>query len=180
MEVPLLVTDFLDRAVRIYPDKLAIVDGDRRYTYREFNERVDRLSNALLDLGLRQGDRVCMLSPNSHFYLESFYAAAQTGIILVPLNYRLVAADHQYILNHSGVPAVLVDWEYTAVVDDIRQECERSGRVVELKIPRQGEQDVGACFVRYAELADAARARESLHKRQFDGNTVTAIHVDSF
>ena len=70
MEVPLLVTDFLDRAVRIYPEKLAIVDGDRRYTYREFNERVDRLSNALLDLGLRQGDRVCMLSPNSHFYLE--------------------------------------------------------------------------------------------------------------
>ena len=122
MEVPLLVTDFLDRAVRIYPDKLAIVDGDRRYTYRKFNERVDRLSNALLDLGLRQGDRVCMLSPNSHFYLESFYAAAQTGIILVPLNYRLVAADHEYILNHSGVTAVLVDWEYTAVVDEIRDQ----------------------------------------------------------
>ena len=90
MEVPLLVTDFLDRAVRISPEKLAIVDGDRRYTYREFNERVDRLSNALLDLGLRQGDRVCMLSPNSHFYLESFYATAQVGIIIVPLNYRQI------------------------------------------------------------------------------------------
>ena len=52
MEVPMLITDFLDRAVRLYPDKVAIVDGGQRFTYREFNERVDRLSNALLDLGI--------------------------------------------------------------------------------------------------------------------------------
>ncbi len=122
MEVPLLVSDFLDRAVRLYPDKVAVVDGDQRITYREINERVDRLSHALLDLGIERGDRICMLSPNSHFYLESFYAAAQVGIILVPLNYRLVAADHEYILNHSGVSAVLVDWEYTDVVDEIRDQ----------------------------------------------------------
>ena len=120
MEVPMLVTDFLDRAVRLYPEKVAIVDGDQKFTYREFNERVDRLSNALLALGLERGERVCMLSPNSHFYLESFYATAQIGLVLVPLNYRLVAADHEYILNHAGVSAVLVDWEYTEVVDEIR------------------------------------------------------------
>ena len=84
MEVPMLITDFLDRANRLYPDKVAIVDGARRFTYREFKERVDRLSNALLDLGIERGDRVCILSPNSHFFLESFYATAQTGIILVP------------------------------------------------------------------------------------------------
>lgn len=122
MEVPMLVTDFLDRAVRLYPDKVAVVDGDLRLTYREINERVNRLSNALLDIGLERGDRVCMLSPNSHFYLESFYATAQVGLVLVPLNYRLVAADHKYILNHAGVSAVLVDWEYTDVVDEIRAE----------------------------------------------------------
>lgn len=118
----MLVTDFLDRAVRLYPDKIAVVDGDLRLTYREINERVNRLSNALLDIGLERGDRVCMLSPNSHFYLESFYATAQVGLVLVPLNYRLVAADHKYILNHAGVSAVLVDWEYTDVVDEIRAE----------------------------------------------------------
>jgi fatty-acyl-CoA synthase len=121
MEVPLLVTDFLKRAVRLYPDKTAVVDGDLRLSYRELEERVDRLSNALLDLGLERGDRVCILSPNSHFFLESFYATAQIGIVLVPLNYRLVAADHEYILNHAGVSAVLVDWEYTPVIDEIRE-----------------------------------------------------------
>ena len=120
MEVPLLVTDFLSRAVRLYPDKVAIVDGPQRLTYRELAERVDRLSNALLALGLVRGDRVCILSPNSHFFLESFYATAQVGLVLVPLNYRLVAADHEYILNHAGVSAVLVDWEYTPIVDEIR------------------------------------------------------------
>jgi len=120
VEVPMLITDFLDRAVRLYPDKLAVVDGPHRQSYRELAERVDRLSNALLGLGLTRGDRVCILSPNSHFFLESFYATAQVGLVLVPLNYRLVAADHEYILNHAGVSAVLVDWEYTPVVDEIR------------------------------------------------------------
>jgi fatty-acyl-CoA synthase len=122
MQVPLLVDDFLRRSARIYADKTAIVDGDRRYRYRELQERVHRLSNALLSLGIRQGDRVCILSPNSHFFLESFYATSQIGAILVPLNYRLVPADHAYILGHAGVKAALVDWEYTSVIDEIRAE----------------------------------------------------------
>jgi len=120
MQVPLLVTDFLRRASSSYPDKLAIVDGEKRYTYADFQRRVHQLSHALQGLGLERGDRVCILSPNSHFFLESFYATSQIGITLVPLNYRLTAADHEYILNHAGVRAVLVDWEYTSVVDTIR------------------------------------------------------------
>ena len=120
MEVPLLVNEFLRRAVRLYPDKLAVVDEDRRFTYREFQARANRLSNALLGLGVRRGERVCILSPNSHFFLESFYGTSQIGAILVPLNYRLAATDHEYILNHAGVTAVLVDYEYTGVVDEIR------------------------------------------------------------
>src|SRR5258706_211485 len=120
MEVPLLVDDFLRRASQLYPGKLAIVDGAKRFTYGEFAERVNRLSHALLRLGVRPSDRVCILSPNSHFFLESFYGTSQIGAILVPLNYRLTAADHEYILNHAGVRVVLVDHEYTKVVDEIR------------------------------------------------------------
>ena len=120
MEVPLLVDDFLRRAVQVYPDKTAIVDGELRFSYRQLQARVHQLSNALLSLGLVAGDRVCILSPNSHFFLESFYATSQIGVILVPLNYRLTSAEHEYILEHAGVRAVLVDWEYTGVVDEIR------------------------------------------------------------
>jgi fatty-acyl-CoA synthase len=120
MEVPLLVNDFLRRAATLYPDKTAVVDGTLRLTYAAFAERVYRLANALTDLGIRKGDRVCILSPNSHFFLESFYGTSLIGAILVPLNYRLVATDHEYILNHAGVGTLLVDHEYTAVIDGIR------------------------------------------------------------
>ena len=122
MEVPLLVNDFLRRAVQLYPNKTAIVDGSRRFSYSQFQERVHRLSNALLGLGVRPGDRVCILSPNSHYFLESFFGTSQIGAVLVPLNYRLVAADHAYILDHAGVRIVLADAEYTRVVDEIRDQ----------------------------------------------------------
>jgi len=120
VEVPLLLTDFLRRAAKLYPGKEAIVDGPDRFTYAEFQGRCNQLAHALTALGVEQGDRVCILSPNSHYFLESFYGVAQIGAILVPLNYRLIGADHEYIINHAGVKAVLVDYEYTGVIDEIR------------------------------------------------------------
>ncbi len=120
MEVPLLVNDFLRRAAKLYPNKLAIVDGPDRFTYRQFRDRVNQLAHGLISLGIQKGDRVCILSPNSHYFMESYYGVTQIGAILVPLNYRLVASDHEYIINHAGVKAVLVDYEYTKVVDEIR------------------------------------------------------------
>ncbi len=120
MEVPLLVDDFLRRPALLYPEKLAIVDGPLRFSYRQYQQRVHQLAHALTKLGIRQGDRVCILSPNSHFFMESFYATSLLGAILVPLNYRLVPEDHAYIINHAGVKAVLVDYEYTEVLDSIR------------------------------------------------------------
>ncbi len=120
MEVPLLINDFLRRAAKLYPNKVAIVDGANRYTYADYQARVNQLGHALLSIGVKPGDRVCILSPNSHYFMESYYAVTQIGAILVPLNYRLVASDHEYIINHAGVTTVLVDYEYTAVVDGIR------------------------------------------------------------
>ena len=120
MEVQLLINEFLHRASRVYAEKTAIVDGDKRFTYREFQQRVNRLSNALLDLGVKKGDRVCILSPNSHFFLESIYGTSQIGAVLVPLNYRLVPEDHEYILNHAGVKVLLVDREQAPIIDEIR------------------------------------------------------------
>lgn len=120
MYVPLLVNEFLQRAASLYPDKVAIIDGDQTYTYREFQKRANRLSQALLTVGVGKGDRVCILSPNSHFFLESFYGVSQIGAVLVPLNYRLVAADHEYIIDHAGVKVLLVDYDYVDVIESIR------------------------------------------------------------
>jgi fatty-acyl-CoA synthase len=120
MEVDLLIGDFLRRAAKLYPNKTAIVDGPHRFTYAQFRDRVNQLGNALVGLGVQPGDRVCILSPNSHYFLESYYGVAQIGAILVPLNYRLVAADHEYIINHAGVKVVVADPEYTRIVEEIR------------------------------------------------------------
>ncbi len=122
MQVPLLVDDFLTRSAHLYPSKTAIIDGDLRFSYADYQVRVHQLANALLQKGISQGDRVCILSPNSHYFLESFYATSLIGAVLVPLNYRLVAEDHQFIINHAGVKAVLVDYEYIALLDDIRDQ----------------------------------------------------------
>jgi len=120
VQVPLLVNDFLHRAVQLYPDKIAVVDGDQRFSYDVFGQRVNRLANALARLGIGKGDRVGIVSPNSHFFLESFYGTSLLGAILVPINYRLNSAEHEYILEHAGVKVLLADWEHTEALDALR------------------------------------------------------------
>src|ERR671923_2902846 len=109
---PLLPLMFLHRAARLFPDKVAVVDGEQRYAYRTLSARVNRLSNALGQMGVRQGDKVAVLSPNSHRMLEAFFAVPQLGAVLTPLNYRLTTPEFAYILDHSETRVVLVDWEY--------------------------------------------------------------------
>ena len=120
MKVPLLVNDFLRRVNKLYPDKTGIVDGAKRFTYRQLHARVNQLAHALLRLGVKRGDRVCMLSPNSHYFLEAFFGVSQVGAILVPLNYRLAPEEHEYILNHAGVKVVLADYDQVRAVEPIR------------------------------------------------------------
>ena len=81
------------RARRLYPEREAVVDGPLRLTYRAFFGRCDRWSAALQRLGIRPGDRVAYIAPNTHAHLEAYYAAPQIGAIIVSINYRLNAAD---------------------------------------------------------------------------------------
>jgi len=174
MQVPLLVNDFLRRAADLYPEKVAIVDGERRYTYRDFQARANQLSRALTRLGIQKGDRVCILSPNSHFFLESFYGTSQIGAVLVPLNYRLVAADHEYILNHAGVKAVLVDWEYTALVDEIRDNLDG----VEHWIEARDDGPASAGWTSWNELL-AGSSAEAFDPLPLDENELVSINYTS-
>lgn len=109
---PLLPVQFLRRAARLFPDKMAVIDGTHRHTYRQLEERVHRLSNALRQRGIGKGDKVAVLSPNSHRMLEAFFAVPQIGAVLTPLNYRLATPDFEYILDHAEAKALLIDWEY--------------------------------------------------------------------
>ena len=120
METPLTPLEFMRRARRLYAHREAVVDGADRWTYGEFFDRCDRWSSALQGLGVKQGDRVAYIAPNTHAQLESFYAVPQLGAVLVPINFRLVADDFRYMIQHSGATVVCVSAEYLDAVDSIR------------------------------------------------------------
>ncbi len=93
---------FLRRSASMYPDKTAVVHGTRRYTYRDFEERVNRLASRLRSGGLQKHDRVAFLCPNIPAMLEAHFAVPAAGGILVAINTRLNAYEIGYILQHCG------------------------------------------------------------------------------
>lgn len=122
MNVPLILTQFLDRAVKLYGDKKAIINEDQVYTYQELNDRVNQLSYGLKALGISKGDRVAYLAPNTLEMLEGFYGVFQLGAIMVPLNIRLTPQDYLYILNHSESKVLFVDAELYHLIEPIRKQ----------------------------------------------------------
>jgi len=161
MELPLTPLEFARRARRLYPEREAVVDGDLRLTYREFFERCDRWSAALQKLGVRPGDRVAYISPNTHAQLESFYAVPQIGAIVVPINYRLTPADFTYLIQHSGAKVVCAHSDYLDAVDSIRGELPDVQAFVALESPRAGWLDYEALLGASPAAFDRPEIRET-------------------
>ncbi len=113
---------FLQRSALVFPEKIAIVHGDRRYTYSEFEERVNRLASNLRNVGLQKHDRVAFLCPNTPAMLEAHYAVPAAGGILVAINTRLNSQEIDFILRHSGAKFLFVDVELQPLVEPINLE----------------------------------------------------------
>jgi fatty-acyl-CoA synthase len=140
MFVPLSPLEFKRRAARLYGEKTAVVDGDRRFTYGQFAERTNRLANGLLDLGLSPGDRVAFLAYNSYPLLEGYYGVLEVGGVLLPLNIRLSPGEITYILNDAGAAYLFADADFAPVVDAIWPSLERKPGVVWLSSHPDGRQ----------------------------------------
>ena len=109
---------FLKRSAYMFPDKEAVVYGGLRRSYRELGERVNRLASRLRETGLRKGDRVAFLCPNTPPLLEAHFAVPAAGLVLVAINTRLSADEISYILDHSGSKLLFVDHELEHLVAD--------------------------------------------------------------
>src|SRR2546422_624231 len=107
---------FLRRSAYVFPDALAVVHGERRYTYRQFEERVNRLASGLRAAGLRHLDRVAFICPNTPAMLEAHFGVPAAGLVLVPINTRLNSDEIGYILKHSGAKFAFVDHELEGLV----------------------------------------------------------------
>ncbi|MDN7228048.1 long-chain-fatty-acid--CoA ligase [Planococcus sp. N064] len=114
--------DWKRRAIKYYPEKIAVIDEDKRFTYKEFGKRTDQLSIALHNAGIQAGDHVAVMLPNTHYMLECFYGICQLGAVMVPLNYRLTAKDLEYIINHSDAKMLIVDAEFGKLIEDIQDQ----------------------------------------------------------
>ncbi|MGH3362517.1 MAG: fatty acyl-CoA synthetase [Nocardioides sp.] len=101
--------DLPRRTAQRMPDKLAIVDGDIRMTFADFDARVDAVATALTDAGLAKGDRLALLSHNCWQYALLDFATARAGIVLVPVNFMLGPDEVAFILEHSGATAFVVE-----------------------------------------------------------------------
>ncbi|CRK85107.1 o-succinylbenzoate--CoA ligase [Neobacillus massiliamazoniensis] len=102
------------------PDRLAFVYNEKRYTYVEVNERVNRLANTLLTKGVRKGDRVNALLFNTNEMLESMFACAKIGAIFVPINFRLSVDEVLYIVNDSRAYHFIYDCRMKSLVEQLR------------------------------------------------------------
>src|SRR5262245_11120836 len=118
MIVPLTLIDFLERAEQVYGQREAVVDepdppggGLGRITYRQFADMSRSLAAALDDLGVAEGERVAIVSPNAGRFLVSLFGVSAFGRVLVPVNFRLNLDEIRYIFEHSGSTIALIDPE---------------------------------------------------------------------
>lgn len=115
------IGSLLSQSARKFPERLAIECEGRSYTYRRFNEEVNRLANGLLSLGIKKGDKLALMMKNSDHFVFTFFAAAKIGAVAVPVNFRLTASEVQYILEQSDAAVVVCDQEFEKIISDAKQ-----------------------------------------------------------
>jgi len=116
----MLVGDIIRRNSRQSPNRLAIVDGENRLTFRQYESRVNRLANALINRGLERQDRISIFSPNGASYLEVYGAGEVSGIIVNTVNFRLAPEEVCFILGDADPRVVFFDAAETGVIAAIR------------------------------------------------------------
>ena len=140
---------FLERSARVWPDKVAVVYGARRLTYRELAAEAQRVAGALQASGVEPGDRVAYLMPNLPEMLIAHYAVPLAGGVLVAVNTRLTAEEVAYILDHSGAKIVVID---AALLPTAAAAAKDIEAVAELVIAEDAELEPGG-----ADLTDEPR-----------------------
>jgi fatty-acyl-CoA synthase len=133
MLLPLTPVRLKQHAAKLFGRKVGVVCGQDRFTYCEFNERADRLSAALLRLGVKKGDRVAFLSFNCHRLLEAYYGVPQIGAVLLAMNIRLSPEELTYILNDSTPRVLCFDPELIPLVEALRPRVQSVEHYISLR-----------------------------------------------
>src|SRR5215831_5043238 len=123
---------FLERAAKVYPNKLAVIHGATRFTYRQFHQRCVRLADALRRRGIGSRDTVAVMAPNIPPLLEAHYGVPMAGAVLNALNFRLDARSIVRMLTHGEAKLLIVDRECVPVVATALKELDKPIAIVEI------------------------------------------------
>jgi len=127
---PLLIKKLLVTPIIYAPDKEIVYRDKVRFTYRTFYERVNRLANGLEQLGVKQGDTVCVFDYDSHRYLECYFAIPMMGAVLHTMNWRLSPEQILYMMNHAEDDVVLIHSDFLPILEEIRDKLTTVKKVV--------------------------------------------------
>lgn len=131
-------TEFLTISTAICPDRLAIIFEGNRFTFSQLNERVDRLANALTQLGVKKGDRVALLQVNCNQCVETYFATAKLGAIYLPLNFRAREEEQEYMLNFAEAHTLLVGSRYLDMIDALKGKLPSLRNYITIEAPHPG------------------------------------------
>ncbi|WP_425804075.1 class I adenylate-forming enzyme family protein [Desulfitobacterium sp. Sab5] len=127
---PINVGYFLTLNANRYPNKTALLYKGRRFTYREINDRVNRLAHSLIDLGITKGDKVGFIFPNCNQIVELLFALFKIGAVAVPLNHRLVSQEIKYLVDTAECKAFVYSDMYADKVAEVKKEFNQVKMIV--------------------------------------------------
>jgi fatty-acyl-CoA synthase len=174
MIVPLTPLEFRERAARLFGSKIGLVDGEKRFTYAEYDVRINRLANALQGLGVSPGEVVSFLTTNSHQLLEAYYAVPQINAVLNPINIRLSQEEIEYIINHAGTRVLCFQADFLPLVKTMRDRLPSIQNYIIIE-----PDDVPEWATKYEDLLDAASHQAEVDMDAIDENAVVELFYTS-
>lgn len=126
---------FLPKTAAVYPDRISVIDGARRFTWAQTHERCRRLASALSKRGIAKGDTVAVMAPNVTAIFEAHFGVPMTGAVLNTLNVRLDAAALAFILDHGEARVLITDREFSPTIKEALTLCEAQPLVIDIDDP---------------------------------------------
>ncbi len=145
---------FFERQVEKNPDKVYLYFQDQTMTYRELDQKANQVANGFLEIGIRKGDRVCLLLPNSPEFLYVWFGLNKIGAILVPIHLSLKEGEVAYIVNHSEAKAIIAGSLHDDLIQKVKRECKEVSNIIMIGGPVSGSIHYDSWFMGQRSVLD--------------------------
>jgi fatty-acyl-CoA synthase/long-chain acyl-CoA synthetase len=137
-----------------YKEKAAVIFQEDTLTYSELNTRANKLANAFLEAGYKKGDKVAVLMKNHRAYIEIMAGFSKIGVVIVPINYRLVESEISYIIQHSDSEAIIFTEEYADKVNQLLPKLPQLKHAIIVGEKEENDAVNLECFIKNASSAE--------------------------